>query len=81
MDEKKESTSTWVKVFWLSLMTIIALVSGIWFVLGWIFALVFSIKLFLLYIPAVIIISFYASVIHSLVTSDLELEDWHFLWL
>lgn len=81
MDEKKESTSTWVKVFWLSLMTIIALVSGIWFVLGWIFALVFGVELFLLYIPAVIFISFYASAIYSLVTSDFEFEDWHFLWL
>lgn len=81
MEEKKGCTPTWIKVFWFALATVIAVISGLYFVFGWIFALVVSIRLFLLYVPAIVAIAFYASVIYTLVVIEFDFEDWNFLWL
>jgi len=78
--EEKNVTKSWVKVFWFSLMTIIAVISGLWFVIGWIFSICTSVKLFLLYIPAIIFLSFYASMIFTFVEAKLKFDDWDFLW-
>lgn len=80
MDKEERIVSSWVKVFWFTLITIAAIVAGLWIVFGTFTALFASVKLFLLHIPACIILSFYAGVVYTLYDVDFEFDDWHFLW-
>ena len=59
MNEKK--TPVWVKVFIFMLASIVAALCGLWILFGWLVALIGGAGLLALYIPAIIIISFYAA--------------------
>ena len=74
MNEKK--TPVWVKVFIFMLASIVAALCGLWILFGWLIALIAGAGLLALYIPAIIIISFYAALFYTFYEADGDFDEW-----
>ena len=73
-DEKKPGLGC-MKVFLLSLLACIGIASSLWCCIGWLVAMFGGAEWFLLYIPAIVILSLCATVMYSLF-KDGVFDEW-----